>query len=304
MSFLQLSTKSTSQQLGETVAEIYHYSQGAHLKDFKRHCYQALSKLVPLGECYWIIRSETALPDSTEELQLFSGDSANSSFINALSDCSFGNQLATIEPPKPVLDSQINMAACEIFSADEGVSHQFLLTLKNSDAIFSDADLQKLNQLIPHLQQAFRLNVLSRIQRQQQGSTLHCGLCDSQGNLLAADQEFNQLMQIASEEFSGTHVPFTLPDLSGFMLLGEVAINCVRTLDVYSLQATRFAKCHDRLTLKELQVCFYLKQTLSNQQIAEVMGVSRKTVENHLGNIYRKLGQISRSELFVLLNQS
>ncbi|MBO1927581.1 helix-turn-helix transcriptional regulator [Thiomicrorhabdus sp. 6S2-11] len=299
MSFLQLSTKSASQQLGETVAEIYHYSQGAHLSDFKRHCYQALSKLVPLGECYWVIRSETLLPDSSQELQVFSGDSANSSLIDALSGCSFSNQLERVELPKQILNSQSNFAVCEMVSDDEGVTHQFLLTLQNSDA-----DLQKLNQLIPHLQQAFRLNVLSRIQRQQQGCSLHCALCDRQGNLLAADQEFNQLMQSVSEQFSGTNVPFNLPDLSKFMLLGDVAINCVRTLDVFSLQATRFAKCHDRLTLKELQVCFYLKQALSNQQIAEVMGVSRKTVENHLGNIYRKLGQISRSELFALLNQA
>ena len=55
------------------------------------------------------------------------------------------------------------------------------------------------------------------------------------------------------------------------------------------------------LTFKQKQICFFLKACCSNHQIAETLGVSIKTIGNHLTAIYEKLG-ISRSQLFQLLN--
>ncbi|WP_341206821.1 helix-turn-helix transcriptional regulator [uncultured Psychrosphaera sp.] len=56
-----------------------------------------------------------------------------------------------------------------------------------------------------------------------------------------------------------------------------------------------------KLTLKQKQICFFLKACCSNQQIAENLNISIKTVGNHLTAIYEKL-EISRAELFQLLN--
>lgn len=60
-------------------------------------------------------------------------------------------------------------------------------------------------------------------------------------------------------------------------------------------------KAINSLTFKQKQICFYLKACCSNQQIAELLGVSIKTVGNHLSAIYDKLG-VSRSQLFLILN--
>ena len=43
---------------------------------------------------------------------------------------------------------------------------------------------------------------------------------------------------------------------------------------------------------------------LSNQQIAEALFVTAKTVENHLGRVYQKLGIHSRERLAQALSQS
>lgn len=58
-----------------------------------------------------------------------------------------------------------------------------------------------------------------------------------------------------------------------------------------------------KLTFKQKQICFFLKACCSNQQIAENLNISVKTVGNHLTAIYDKLN-VSRSELFQLLNSS
>lgn len=62
------------------------------------------------------------------------------------------------------------------------------------------------------------------------------------------------------------------------------------------------AKVHtglDVLTERELEVIRALCKGMSNQELAETLVVSPKTVHNHLYNIYSKLGVSSRSEAIV-----
>ncbi len=53
----------------------------------------------------------------------------------------------------------------------------------------------------------------------------------------------------------------------------------------------------DALTASETRVARLAAQGLSNTAIAQTLFISRKTVEKHLANAYRKLGIASRSEL-------
>jgi NarL family two-component system response regulator LiaR len=54
------------------------------------------------------------------------------------------------------------------------------------------------------------------------------------------------------------------------------------------------------LTRRELEILIMVKRSLSNRQIAEAMGLSLRTVENHLGHMYLKTGANSRRALFEL----
>lgn len=53
----------------------------------------------------------------------------------------------------------------------------------------------------------------------------------------------------------------------------------------------------DQLSPQELQVSMAVVRGLSNREVAETLFLSRKTVEFHLTNVYRKLGVRSRTEL-------
>lgn len=59
----------------------------------------------------------------------------------------------------------------------------------------------------------------------------------------------------------------------------------------------------DELTPREIQLARIVAQGLSNREAAEHMFVSPKTVEAHLGAMYRKLGVRSRTELAAKINQ-
>ena len=49
-------------------------------------------------------------------------------------------------------------------------------------------------------------------------------------------------------------------------------------------------------TNRELQVLMFVKQGLTNKQIALLLGVKPVTVEFHLSNLYKKLNVSTRAE--------
>jgi DNA-binding CsgD family transcriptional regulator len=59
----------------------------------------------------------------------------------------------------------------------------------------------------------------------------------------------------------------------------------------------------DRLSAAELRVALLLAQGRTNREIADGLYLSTKTVETHLGNVYRKLGVKRRAEVVALLSR-
>ena len=51
------------------------------------------------------------------------------------------------------------------------------------------------------------------------------------------------------------------------------------------------------VTARELEVLGYVGRRFGNAEIADVLSLSKRTVESHVSSLYRKLDVISRSEL-------
>jgi DNA-binding CsgD family transcriptional regulator len=58
------------------------------------------------------------------------------------------------------------------------------------------------------------------------------------------------------------------------------------------------------LTDRELQICLAVADGASNKEVSAALFLSRKTVEYHLGNAFRKLGVTSRAQLARLVASS
>jgi len=54
------------------------------------------------------------------------------------------------------------------------------------------------------------------------------------------------------------------------------------------------------LTRRENEIVAFIKQNMSNKQIAKRLGINIRTVENHTSHIYLKTGVSSREELYKL----
>jgi DNA-binding CsgD family transcriptional regulator len=59
-------------------------------------------------------------------------------------------------------------------------------------------------------------------------------------------------------------------------------------------------RCHDDLTPREIDVIRLVVGGLTNQQIADRLDISRRTVHAHLANAMEKTGTSSRTQLAVL----
>ena len=56
---------------------------------------------------------------------------------------------------------------------------------------------------------------------------------------------------------------------------------------------------NDRLTAREMDVLACIAKGFSNQDIAQALFVSEKTVKNHLTNIFRKLNVNDRTQALI-----
>jgi len=59
----------------------------------------------------------------------------------------------------------------------------------------------------------------------------------------------------------------------------------------------------DRLTRREEEVALLVARGLTNRQIASELTLSRRTIDNHVANIFKKLGLDSRSQVATWLEE-
>ena len=59
----------------------------------------------------------------------------------------------------------------------------------------------------------------------------------------------------------------------------------------------------EKLTTREHEVALLVARGLTNRQIAQELSISERTVENHIGKIFKKLGFSSRSQIVAWVAQ-
>ena len=116
---------------------------------------------------------------------------------------------------------------------------------------------------------------------------------------LLKDVEPSMLIQALKVVAAGE--TFIYPTLAG-KLLGEINRQKERLLETTRIYERRK---EERLTYRELDVLELICQGMSNQEVAQKLFLSEKTVKNHLTNIFRKLHVSDRTQavLYAIKNK-
>jgi len=83
----------------------------------------------------------------------------------------------------------------------------------------------------------------------------------------------------------------------------DVARGLIAQMAQDSQQPPHSVPCYEGLSDREIEILNLVCRGLSNKEVAQRLYLSVRTVENHLGNIYKKLGVRSRTEAAVLVMQ-
>jgi DNA-binding CsgD family transcriptional regulator len=305
MSFLNLRSPSEGHDFGALIASIYHHSQTPDVEAFQKHCIRVLKIWFALDDFHWFIASDEE-GDKYFLPRVTVGD--NEDLNNALSAlCTEQtvvkeNQLCCFE-----LESEAGTHHACVLSLPQdntGLIHRFGLIKADGSGSFGEKQKHQISLLLPHLSEAYRLQTIYRLRHQARCQQGGYALCDIHGHFLECSAQFDKLVgdsDDARRSCLGHLLRQTAPVCwhreDALLIRGE------RVLDHYHIQAMVIPQTLELLTQKQLEVCFYLHQALENGDIADKMAISRRTVENHLINIYQKTG-LKRSELFVVLNRA
>jgi DNA-binding NarL/FixJ family response regulator len=72
-----------------------------------------------------------------------------------------------------------------------------------------------------------------------------------------------------------------------------------RILQVAERQRADTRQSREKLTAREMQTLVMVGKGMAAKEIARALGISEKTVRNHISNIYRKLGIYDRSQMVI-----
>ena len=93
------------------------------------------------------------------------------------------------------------------------------------------------------------------------------------------------------------YVPKTGTKAELLFAIDSVLSGKVFVSDGYNIMLEEISNTHARFTKRENDVLNLIMQNKTNQQIAQMLGISVRTVENHISNIYFKTGAENRVEL-------
>lgn len=295
MALMQLTHHSQEQRLGKCISKIYHHTQGNTLDTFKQHCFREICQVVDLGPSYWLIEdternllAQTLLAANT----VAGPDALNDSQIALLQTLPANGMANKLDDN--IFSKQLSACALAVKQADSNLIHRFLFLPAQKDRSLDEEQLQQLQFIASHLATATRLKTLQNARLKRRGVHVAHAICNHSGSILEMSETFRAVLSEQIPRWRGISLPFSPSTTRSFVIEENCIFHIEPLLGYWSVEVMYFENMFCHLSNKEKQICFLLKKHYKNKQIAEELGISQKTVDNHLTNIYRKTDLSSR----------
>jgi len=185
------------------------------------------------------------------------------------------------------------------------------LNRKPGSAPFSKEERLFKQCLTPHLIEVWTANCLSFALKRNESSrhpaaATATAVVDERAILHVAEDYFSELLRDEWPEWQGPRLPDVL---RGQLIQGEstsyvgqkVVLARVGTIRGQTLLRVRRRSAYDRLGDREQEIARLVSEGMSQKEIARQCGISPATVNNHIANIYLKLGISDKAQLAKVL---
>lgn len=198
-----------------------------------------------------------------------------------------------------------NTIATICINSDSNTFAGASLYRKDIDNPFSETDKATKQLLMPLLIEARNLNLFLDLNAPDAFGANASAICDIKGILWEAESRFLELVRREWPDWKGPRLPVVPESFMGST--GEAEFNGKHI--VLHLQSwnelikikIREKGAFDSLTQSERQVAEHLAGGLTNKEIANKLGISPKTVGNHLHSVYAKFGVPNRQRAIAML---
>lgn len=253
-----------SNSLNQHIVSIYHHAQNLSMSDFILFASQSLNELVEHECLVWTI----CTPNTEHTSTLYKSS-------------------------VPAFDESIQSQ--RTFRASfQGVDHCLAVHFTKDDD--KTKVTNAFDQFCFHMIRALAQNITGICQHKDYQAVM------TQEGVILHAHDLSLLSMLKANEALRKEMCDT-PNQSAFINLLESGhiLFIERASPFFTLRVNDMSHVKDTLTDRELLIACLVSQCLSNKDIAVELGISNKTVENHLTKIYQKLGVRSRAELVVLL---
>lgn len=306
--------------------DIYQLAQISKPEDFKQCLCSRFKQELAFDKAMWMSRSEIESPYSSDESfvygvspEIMEDYSRSAEVFKQAQDltqylASHINQVVDLE--EVMTDSQFKSSAlylkhCQIYDIEyaimvllfddsNGIFHSFSLTRGKQKSAFSLGEREHLQNLVPHIMQARRINTLASFTQEYTNGGVYRGIVDKHGEIIQAQTSFIKLLTQA-KLISNNKVDLTsVKDLETYQgtPLGNKAkltVSIQQQMGDLYLSVVKQNITH-LLTLKKQTICKLLIQGLTNKEIAKVMNISDETVNEHLQELYSILDVKTRNQ--------
>jgi len=186
------------------------------------------------------------------------------------------------------------LSALIIPSVNSNLTHIFSFYRKSANNAFSAKEKLKVEFLLPHLVEAFRINVLNSFKFDWQNNSTFRGATDRFGKIIEAENGFRKLMS-SQALLIDNEITFDIKNLNfpTSIKINNVSMNVNFYDGLVCFEVSKQCPL-EKLTKKQKEICKYLVSGLVDKEICQKMTISKSGVRYHLGNIYKILGVESR----------
>ena len=310
-------SESELMDISHCIAKIYHHSQGHSIEQFKTLCFNELQKIIKYDAAVWATRSNENVVINENDTYCYNlpkGFMANYESLlltpgdDSLAKMIFSNPGKTIPYPSSkeeqckFYQEKIYLHHCSKYNIEQGLAtmtkvddsdlfHFFSLYRTHPEHFFNQHDAGKVQMLLPHLMESFRLALLSSLHRDWKFTNSFRAVCDRFGTIIAAEDSFYQKINANTENWDQKQLPVdcvTLQNVSQIKL-GKARLEVSHIDNFYYVELFSPEKKFQQLSKREKQVARLLPTAILTSRIASELDISPKTVDIHLGKIYKKL---------------
>ncbi len=316
-----------SDDLSEWIIQLYRHAQNEKPRAFKRWCFSAIESLLRFDSGLWASRSD--LQQMNQEFWAVDGWLYRQPEAFLSNYAVVSSKLGDSDPLNQHLKSHQDQffaiwdccpkaqwykgdfyrEHCRHFAIENAISalttateasavrHVFSFYRAEADDEFTPQEIALANALLPHLVEAFRINLLSVFDNSVDKGKTCRAVVDRYGEVMEAESGFIELMQhhqllsdkkVKLGELSQitAKTDFTLEDLMFQVQLYE---------GLFFIEVSESAKLTE-LSVKESEVLALLSKGYTNIGIAQILRQknnsdtpSHHTVKNHVASILKKL---------------